>query len=63
MKKIEIIFNDPRAEGLGGVYQVPATNYTVSGQQITFGSAPPANDGATNGHVITIMHGIHKLGE
>ena len=48
---------------VGGVYQVPATNYTVSGQQITFGSAPPANDGATSGHVITVIHNLHKLGE
>ena len=48
---------------VGGVYQVPETNYTLSGGQITFGSAPPANDGATNGHVITIVHNLHKLGE
>ena len=48
---------------VGGVYQVPETNYTFSGGQITFGSAPPANDGATNGHVITIVHNLHKLGE
>ena len=48
---------------VGGVYQVPTTNYTVSGQQITFGSAPPANDGTTNGHIISIVHGLHKLGE
>ena len=48
---------------VGGVYQVPTTNYSVSGQQITFGSAPPANDGATNGHIISIIHGLHKLGE
>jgi len=47
---------------VGGVYQVPATNYTVSGQQITFGSAPPGNDGTTNGHIISIIHGLHKLG-
>ena len=47
---------------VGGVYQVPTTNYSVSGQQITFGSAPPANDGATNGHIISIIHGLHKLG-
>ena len=47
---------------VGGVYQLPATNYTVSGQQITFGSAPPTNDGATNGHIISIIHGLHKLG-
>ena len=48
---------------VGGVYQIPTTNYTLSGNQITFGSAPPANDGATNGHIITIIHNLHKLGE
>ena len=48
---------------VGGVYQVPTTNYSVSGQQRTFGSAPPANDGTTNGHIISIVHGLHKLGE
>ena len=48
---------------VGGVYQIPTTNYTLSGNQITFGSAPPANDGATNGHIITIVHNLHKLGE
>jgi hypothetical protein len=48
---------------VGGVYQVPTTNYSISGNQITFGSAPPANDGATNGHIISIIHNLHKLGE
>ena len=48
---------------VGGVYQVPTTNYTYSGGEITFGSAPPANDGSTSGHVITIIHNLHKLGE
>jgi hypothetical protein len=48
---------------VGGVYQTPETNYTLSGGQITFGSAPPANDGATNGHIITVVHNLHKLGE
>ena len=48
---------------VGGVYQTPATNYTLSGGEITFGSAPPANDGSTNGHIITIVHNLHKLGE
>ena len=48
---------------IGGVYQTPDTNYTLSGGQITFGSAPPANDGATNGHIITVVHNLHKLGE
>ena len=48
---------------VGGVYQVPETNYTVSSQRITFGSAPPADDSSTSGHIITIIHGLHKLGE
>jgi hypothetical protein len=48
---------------IGGVYQIPISNYTLSGNQVTFGSAPPANDGSTNGHIITIIHNLHKLGE
>ena len=52
---------------VGGVYQVPTTNYSISGSgtsaTISFGSAPPGNDGATSGHIITIVHGINKLGE
>ena len=48
---------------VGGVYQVPTTNYSVSGQQITFGSAPSGSDGISSGHIITIIHGLHKLGE
>ena len=48
---------------VGGVYQTPETNYTVSGGQITFGSPPPANDGLTNGHIITVVHNLQKLGE
>lgn len=51
---------------VGGVYQTPTTNYTMSGSgtsaTITFGSAPPGNDGTTNGHIISIVHGIEKLG-
>ena len=48
---------------VGGVAQVAGTNYTYSGGAITFGSAPPANDGTTNGHVIAIIHNLQKLGE
>ena len=52
---------------VGGVYQVPTTNYSISGSgttaTITFGSAPPANDGSTGGHIVTIVHGLNKLGE
>ena len=52
---------------VGGVYQVPTTNYSVSGSgtsaTITFGSAPPTNDGSTGGHIVTIVHGLPKLGE
>ena len=52
---------------VGGVYQVPTTNYSISGSgttaQITFGSAPPGNDGTTGGHIVSIVHGLDKLGE
>lgn len=48
---------------IGGVYQIPDTNYTVSGNTITFGSAPPVDNGIDNSHIITIIHGFNKLGE
>ena len=52
---------------VGGVYQVPTTNYSIAGSgttaTITFGSAPPGNDGTTGGHIVTIVHGLDKLGE
>jgi len=48
---------------VGGVYQIPTTNYTYSGGRITFGSPIPANDGVSNGHIVTIIHNLHKLGE
>lgn len=48
---------------IGGVYQVPGTHYTYDGSgQITFGSAPPANNGVDSGHIIAIIHNLHKLG-
>ena len=48
---------------IGGVYQVPGTNYTYSGGAITFGSAPPASNGIDSAHIIAIIHNLHKLGE
>ena len=52
---------------VGGVYQVPTTNYSIAGSgttaTITFGSAPPGNDGTSGGHIVTIVHGLAKLGE
>jgi len=49
---------------VGGVYQIPGTNYNYNSGtgQITFGSAPPANNGSDSGHVIAIIHNLHKLG-
>ena len=47
---------------IGGVYQVPGTHYTYSGGAITFGSAPPANNGVDSAHIIAIIHNLHKLG-
>jgi hypothetical protein len=50
---------------VGGVYQIPGTNFNYNAGlgQITFGSAPPANNGSDSGHVIAIIHNLHKLGE
>ena len=48
---------------VGGVYQIPTTNYTYSGGEITFGSPIPTNDGVSNGHIVTVIHNVHKLGE
>jgi len=48
---------------VGGIYQAPTINYTYSGGEITFGDAPPANDGTSSGHVITIIHNLQKLGQ
>ena len=47
---------------VGGVYQIPNTNYSVSGTTITFGSAPPADNSVDNSHVITILHGFDSVG-
>jgi len=49
---------------VGGVYQIPDTNYTYNSGtgQITFGSAPPANNGSDSGHIIAVIHNLHKLG-
>ena len=48
---------------IGGVYQVPGTNYTYSGGEITFGSVVPANNGVDSAHIIAVIHNLHKLGE
>ena len=50
---------------IGGIYQTPTTNYQIvgGGTQIQFGSAPDPIDGNGNVNVITIIHGLHKLGE
>tara|TARA_B100001094_G_C18080271_1_gene744783 strand:- start:249 stop:716 length:468 start_codon:yes stop_codon:yes gene_type:complete len=48
---------------IGGVYQVPGTHYTYSGGRITFGSAPPGSNGVDSGHIIAVIHNLHKLGE
>ena len=36
---------------------------SVSGGAITFGSAPPANNGTDSAHIIAVIHNLHKLGE
>lgn len=44
---------------VGGVYQQPTTNYTVSGTSITFGSAPPAVTGVSP-TAIVVIHNINS---
>ena len=50
---------------IGGIYQTPTTNYQIvgSGTQIQFGSAPDPIDDNGNVNVITVIHGLNKLGE
>jgi hypothetical protein len=43
---------------IGGVYQQPTTNYTVSGLTITFTSPPPAP--GINPNQIVIIHNINS---
>jgi hypothetical protein len=40
---------------IGGVYQIPTTNYTVSGTDITFTSPPP------NLESITVVHNLNQV--
>jgi hypothetical protein len=51
---------DPTAIAVfvGGVYQIPTTNYTVSGYTITFTSAPPV--GTLTPTTITVIHNINS---
>ena len=45
---------------ISGVYQAPINNYTVSGTQITFTSAPPAVDASGNPNKIIVVHNINS---
>lgn len=51
---------DPTAVAvfIGGVYQQPSTNYTVSGLQISFSSVPPAP--GVNPNTIIVIHNINS---
>lgn len=44
---------------IGGVYQKPTTNYTISGNQITFTSPPPAPT-VISPNKIVVVHGINS---
>ena len=46
----------------GQTVQINGTGF-LAGATITFGSAPPADNGIDNSHIITIIHGFNKLGE
>lgn len=52
--------SDPTAIAvfIGGVYQQPTTNYTVSGLGITFTSAPPGP--GANPNAIIVIHNINS---
>lgn len=52
--------SDPTAVAvfIGGVYQQPTINYTVSGTGITFTSAPPAP--GANPNTIIVIHNINS---
>ena len=45
---------------IGGVYQIPTTNYTVSGTTITFTSAPPAPSLPNSPNTIIVIHNINS---
>ena len=52
--------SDPTAVAvfIGGVYQQPSTNYTVSGTAITFTSPPPAP--GLNPNQVVVIHNINS---
>jgi len=45
---------------IGGVYQLPGTNYTVSGTGITFTSPPPAPSLPNSPNRINIIHNLNS---
>ena len=45
---------------ISGVYQAPINNYTVSGTQLSFTSAPPAVDANGNPNKIIVVHNINS---
>jgi hypothetical protein len=54
-------YTDPTAVAVfvGGVYQIPATHYTVSGTQINFSSAPPLGTGLLQNPIV-VIHNINS---
>jgi hypothetical protein len=45
---------------ISGVYQAPVNNYTVSGTQLSFTSAPPAVDANGNPNKIIVVHNLNS---
>ena len=45
---------------IGGVYQIPGTNYTVSGTTLSFTSAPPAPSLPNSPNRINIIHNLNS---
>lgn len=54
--------SDPKAivVTIGGVYQIPVTNYTVSGTTISFTSPPPAPSLPNSPNRINIIHNLNS---
>ena len=46
---------------IGGVYQIPVVNYTISGTAINFTSVPPGpTNPDTNANKITVVHNLNS---
>lgn len=45
---------------IGGIYQIPAVNYTVNGNALSLSSAPPTVDAWGNPNKIVVIHNLNS---